>query len=431
MKYHSLLTIISFLAFLTSCVPVSTSSYTSNKKLIYDDINYESKVGMVQVFPFSQNLQSDLENPIIETGNTNGFYLQFDLFEENYSNLNVRYIHCNRDWTPSQLSDIRFLDIYNSFNVNNYEYSANTLQQYVQYSITLPTPKISGNYLIVVSSSQSDDDIILSRRALVYNQAATAEGKVAISSSVASRRTNQQVEFSVSYRGLENVNPIRDIHVILLQNHNWKVALKDLKPTLMRHDQSYLEYNHFNSENNFPGYNEFRYFDLRSVEFRGMNVINIQKNDDNIKAFLGVDKPRTGLSYSQLNQDINGSYYLVNSDPGDSQMQSEYSDVFFELKTDEINSNVYVIGRFNNWQLNSLNKMIYDTERSSYRSKLNLKQGYYDYAYWVDSPTLQSNHFEGNHFETRNDYEILIYYRDPIKNFDELVGYKKIESNFQ
>ncbi|MFY0601883.1 MAG: DUF5103 domain-containing protein [Cyclobacteriaceae bacterium] len=415
---------------INSCVPVSNTTYTPDKKLIHDNVNYESKVGMVKLFPFSHNLQSDLENPVLNINNSDGFFLEFDLFEENYSNLNARFIHCNKNWSPSNLADIRFLDQYNSFTINDYQYSANTRHQYVKYGVRLPTPKISGNYLVVVSSASNDQDIIFSRRVLVFENNIGVNGSVKMSTSVAKRNANQQVDFNLSYKNLQNVNPLQDFHVAILQNHNWKVAIQGLKPTLIRHDQSYLEYFHFNSENNLMGLNEFRYFDLRSIDFRGMNVSNIQKNENSVIAFLGLDKPRTGLAYSQLIEDLNGNYFLVNSDPGDSQLQSEYVDVIFELMTDQIDGKVFVAGQFNNWQLTSQNNMTYDAKRNSYRAKIRLKQGYYDYMYWVDSENLPINHFEGNHFQTDNDYEILVYYRNPINNFDELAGYKALKTNF-
>lgn len=430
MKYHLLSLFTLPVLILTSCVPVSTTSSITDKKIIYDNVNYEENVGMVQLFPFSQNLQSELENPVLEIGNENGFLLQFDLFEENYSSLNVRYIHCNKDWTPSGLSDIRFLNEYNSFAINTYQYSSNTRKSYVQYSVQLPAPQISGNYLVVASYSNSNDDVIFSRRALVYDRTANAQGDIQMSSSVMDRKTQQQVAFSINYSGLNNVNPLRDIYVVLLQNHNWDVAIEGLKPTLVRHDESYLEFYHFNSENNFPGANEFRYFDLRSIDFKGMNVANVNKEGDRVLAFLGADKPRGSLAYSQLIQDLNGNYFLVNSDPGDSQLQSEYVDVYFELKSDKVDGEVFVTGRFNNWARTPENRMIYAPERNSYRGKILLKQGYYDYMYWVESPSLKPGYFEGNYFQTTNDYEILVYYRDPINNFDQLIGYKSIKSEF-
>ena len=53
---------------------------------------------------------------------------------------------------------------------------------------------------------------------------------------------------------------------------------------------------------------------------------------------------------------------------------------------------------------------------------------YYDYMYAVQSETLPYDYFEGSNFQTQNNYEILLYYRSPARNYDELIGYKRILS---
>lgn len=261
----------------------------------------------------------------------------------------------------------------------------------------------------------------------MFSNDVSTQANVSLSKMVRDRSTHQQIDFSLNYGRLKDAIPSRDLSVVILQNHRWDQALKDLTPTLTRPDQSMLEYRHFNGENTFPAGNEFRFFDLRSIDFRGMNVANVQKEDSRILAFIGLDKPRTNLAYSQLN-DINGRFYLVNSDPGDSQLMSEYVDVYFELQTKKLNGDIYLIGRYNQWAKNTSNLMHYDESRSSYRTKLQLKQGYYNYAYSLESESNPESYIENSHFQTINEYEILVYFRSPYNNFDELVGYQSLKS---
>jgi hypothetical protein len=54
-----------------------------------------------------------------------------------------------------------------------------------------------------------------------------------------------------------------------------------------------------------------------------------------------------------------------------------------------------------------------------------LKQGWYNYEYVFLKDG--DNHgsaalFEGNHYETENDYTVLIYYRNPRERFDRVIG---------
>ncbi len=60
-----------------------------------------------------------------------------------------------------------------------------------------------------------------------------------------------------------------------------------------------------------------------------------------------------------------------------------------------------------------------------------LKQGVYDYEYiWVDARTgIRSDiPMEGTHFETENDYQLMVYYRPVNGRWDELVGYKLLNT---
>jgi hypothetical protein len=73
----------------------------------------------------------------------------------------------------------------------------------------------------------------------------------------------------------------------------------------------------------------------------------------------------------------------------------------------------------------------YDAARNRYTTQTLLKQGVYDYQYvWVDAATgkADSEALEGSYFETENDYQILVYYRPPGSRWEELVGYKLINT---
>jgi hypothetical protein len=73
--------------------------------------------------------------------------------------------------------------------------------------------------------------------------------------------------------------------------------------------------------------------------------------------------------------------------------------------------------------------MQYDSVHQEYHSKILLKQGWYDYQYYVKSPPLPPYYFEGSHFETENAYEILVYYRALQPRADLLIGYIRLEKN--
>jgi hypothetical protein len=66
-----------------------------------------------------------------------------------------------------------------------------------------------------------------------------------------------------------------------------------------------------------------------------------------------------------------------------------------------------------------------------YHGRLFLKQGYYDYLFAVvpDGKMRGSvSVIEGDHWETKNQYSVYVYYREKVPEYDRLVGYLTFNS---
>jgi hypothetical protein len=75
--------------------------------------------------------------------------------------------------------------------------------------------------------------------------------------------------------------------------------------------------------------------------------------------------------------------------------------------------------------------MDYEPIKGRFFTNLFLKQGVYDYEYiWVDSHTGKPDDIpiEGTHFETENEYQLLVYYRPANARWEELVGYRLLNT---
>lgn len=239
-------------------------------------------------------------------------------------------------------------------------------------------------------------------------------------------RLNQQLDFTINYSDYMLQNPMENVSVVIRQNQRWDNAITTLKPNFIRENVSELEYRFFNYENNFKAGNEFRFFDMRSLRYPGQNVQRVNLNTRPTLVELMIDKPRIYQPYTQYD-DLNGEYFIANSDTGNGSVQSDYVTVRFHLKADKVNGQVYVIGEMNNWNLQ--NQMAYDEVSGMYNGEMILKQGYYDYQYYIKGDTLRSNYFEGDHFQTENEYEILVYYKPPTNRSELLIGYGYYEMN--
>ena len=58
-----------------------------------------------------------------------------------------------------------------------------------------------------------------------------------------------------------------------------------------------------------------------------------------------------------------------------------------------------------------------------YTCNLLLKQGLYDFIYYIPENTENPTVLEGNHFQTKNEYEIIVYYKDPRLSTEVIIGY--------
>ncbi|GAA0189599.1 DUF5103 domain-containing protein [Fulvivirga kasyanovii] len=400
-------------------------SLYQDKKLVYKDATYELEIRTVQLYPYNGSSNAVLL-PAIAPLNNNNLLLEFDDLVQAPENYRVKIIHCNSDWTPSRLRSLDYLYDYNEFNIDNYQLSVDTKLSYVHYKFKIPNIKVPGNYLLVAYRGTDESDIILSKRFMLFSNLVSINLMSDLTGLSSNNRLNQQLDFTINYSDYMLQNPMENVSVVIRQNQRWDNAITTLKPNFIRENVSELEYRFFNYENNFKAGNEFRFFDMRSLRYPGQNVQRANWNTRPTLVDLMMDKPRIYQPYTQYD-DLNGEYFIANSDTGNGSVQSDYVTVRFHLKADKVNGEVYVIGEMNNWNLQ--NQMAYDEVSGMYNGEMILKQGYYDYQYYIKGDTLRSNYFEGDHFQTENEYEILVYYKPPTNRSELLIGYGYYEMN--
>jgi len=424
MKYAILLPFLLGLG----CSPMTQSSSFSEsnpKVLKFGDFTYEPQIKTVLLHPVL-GTGDNLEPAITQLGQWN-LLLEFDDLKSQRDNYYARIVHCNHDWTKSDLMDLDFMTDFNEFTITNFQFSIDTHIPYIHYTYNIPAVKLPGNYMIVVYRNGDKDDIILSKRFMVYNNKVTfsKDGNLLSSGKIAS--LNQQLNFTLSYEGLSIPNPLENLWVVIRQNQRWDNMITDIKPSFVRDYDQELDYIFFDDKKMFKGGNEFRFFDLRSLNYPGRNVATVNKTSKPFEAYIQTDKSRGVNAYAQYN-DLDGNFKIENLDYNDINF-ANYLYVDFSLSSPKVNGDVYVTGAFNYWNLDENNKMQYDSTRSEYQARTLLKQGWYDYQYVVKSPTLPTYYFEGSHYETQNSYEIFVYYKAYQPRAEQLVGYLRLVEN--
>jgi hypothetical protein len=263
---------------------------------------------------------------------------------------------------------------------------------------------------------------------MVYDQRVSFAREDNLMGASAYARMIQQLNFTVNYKNINLINPLDQVNVSMRQNQRWDVYTRNIKPSFINENIHQLEYRFFDPDKMFRGGNEFRWFDLRSLNYPGRNVDRVDRTKRPQEVFIQPDKSRNGEAYSIL-QDLNGNYTVSNLDYGNA-ASGNYVQLNFILKSHApIDGDVYVNGAFTNWNLSDEFKMKYDEVNKQYVGSTLLRQGWYDYQYVIKSPNLKYDYFEGSHYETENEYEIFVYYRSFQPQADLLIGYQRFIHN--
>ena len=370
--------------------------------------------------------------PVLELGTTQHLICKFDHLSREAKNYQYTLIHCDADWNPSRITPTEYLDGFAENPVNDYAFSSNTIVPYVNYKLILPNDQVkirlSGNYLLTVWEDGNKEHPVLVRPFYVSEKLVSISGEIQNATYEGYSGASQQVAFSVNYSRLIITDPVNEIKTVVMQNSRRDNELSKLKPTFIRQNQLVYE----DKTNLFKGGNEFRNFDAKNLQNYGMGVHSIEFRDPMFYLTLEHDKSRRNDIY-RSGSDLNGNYLVKNDRASDSDLESDYMEVYFSLIPPDLVTDdpVYLFGALTNWQCLPENRMVYHPETKLYELKILLKQGFYDYQYVVRDKTNQSLDaalMEGSHVETENNYHFFVYFRGFAARYDRLIGYRMINS---
>ncbi|TSJ38695.1 DUF5103 domain-containing protein [Mucilaginibacter corticis] len=394
----------------------------------YADSVYNPHIKTIEFY----NTKKQASFPVITLQSGEQVLLTFDDLRGGSINYYYSIEHCDSKWNLSNISAAEYLKGFQEDRLTDYTYSTNTLQKYTHYELKLPNdiiaPKIPGNYILKVYEDGDKSKIILTRRLYVLSNRVGVSADIVSSNDPSLKQTNQKINFQVNYSGLNVQNPNADIRVLLLQNARSETGIWSNTPTSIRGTQ--LIYNDV-SINDFPGRNEFRRFDTRSLKLNSERVGHIYRDTANTVVLLG-DPLRNQPGYS-FQYDNDGNFFILNTEGSEPRRDGDYAHMYFSLaanKTDKEGA-AYIVGKFNDYKTDADSKLDYDPVKGRFFTNLFLKQGVYDYEYvWSDRGTGKPDDIpiEGTHFETENDYQLLVYYRPANARWEELVGYRLLNT---
>ncbi len=453
MKY-----IFLFLSVCFSCAVFAQDDDLSNDNFIYKD-NIRTVRFHLNGLPVS--------NPIIDLGRSSTMLLTFDDMEGDDKNYSYRIRHYNMDWTPSDISELDFIDGFVEGDIRDFGYAFNTKTNFTHYALMLPnedvTFAISGNYTVTVFDADLEENV-LTRRFVVVEPLTSVTEKMVRPARTEKQDTHHEFDFTVKHEQVGIKRPLMQLSATILQNGRWDNALTDIKPRFSRDGVSEFDYQ---DKVVFPAGLEFRYADIRSLDALQLGNFDIQEADDGYDVTLKLDNKRFQNGFSSY-IDINGDFVIENADynqspdagiiqalqgtdPEDTNltsairspftntaeeylqegglnsMASDYAYVTFSLKspTEYYDHDVYIFGKLTDWQVKREFKLNYNDNYKAYIGEALLKQGFHNY-YYVRVPKKGGKpdwaEIEGNWYETENEYTILIYYRGFTDRHDRVVA---------
>ncbi len=414
---------------LFTALVLTSASYAADSTLRYENYIYEKDFRSVKLYQTS----SGFNFPVLNLNSSETLSLDFDQLSSEQDYYQYTLIHCNANWEPSGMAKTQTLAGMGFESINNAMFSSATLMQYTHYSIAIPgentKPKISGNYLLLLYRNFNEKDIVITRRIMVLDSKGGVDMKTIQSRQVELRPTHQEVDFNfvLNNTSYPIPNPYTDLKTVILRNGEWLNPITDLKPQYVTGSTYNYQYQ---IGNQFEGMNEYRFFDIRSFRLSTAGVKQRFNIANQKHIILITDQTRRFDRYSRW-ADYNGRYLLDNKDipnSGNAPMESDYCFVHFSVKSDEDlkNKKVYVYGELSDWRIQPDFQCFYNADNKTYEAVVPLKQAYYNYVYAVQDIStgeIDFKHFEGSHYETENNYMVLVYHKNQTMGYDELIGY--------
>ena len=371
--------------------------------------------------------------PVMQLGGDDVLCFSFDEMSHVYHRYTYRIVHCNADWSQSDLMEIDYLDGFNDVLIEDWENSVNTTQLYTHYRFSIPNDdvalKVSGNYRVEVFDDEEDDELpVVSFDFSVVEPSVSFEAWVSGDTDISFNEGEQQVSFTVGYPSFVT-SPASELKAVVYQNGRRDNAVSGIVPTYVTGNK--VEYVH-NEKLVFDAGNEYRRFEITDPNAPGEGIEDVVYDGSLYNAVLYMDKPR--VSYSNY-RDENGRFFVNTVEGLGTALEADYLNVHFALDIPyRAGGNFYLLGDFSGNGFCEACRLYYDSDEGYYFTSMLLKMGVYNYCYvWVPTGSHNAENIpaEGNFYNTDNEYLIYMYYRGFGDRADRLLGVHRVNYNLE
>ncbi len=341
----------------------------------------------------------------------------FDELNEKSRSFYYEIEHYDFKWELSDIRKSEFLEGFDDIRITNYTKSYNTLNPYIHYRFKIPNKNLSltksGNYKIIVKDNNGN--YVFSRKFILIKNPQIGSIEISKPKNINFQKSNQNLKVTIPCNDCNFNNNSFQYKLIVHKNYNLTDCKMINYPTFKLADSFVFD------NITFSGGLQFFNFDNSNILKTSVEIKNINLNTTYVTE-LREDKISNIYVYEP---DINGKYIIKNNKEKNF-TESEYSKVIFSLKNDKINNHpVYVVGNFNNYEINK--NSILKKMNNQYRTELLLKQGFYNYKYVINENNL-NNEIE-NFWQTENLYTAILYEKRPEENYFKIKAIAKNNSS--
>ena len=173
--------------------------------------------------------------------------------------------------------------------------------------------------------------------------------------------------------------------------------------------------------------NEFLYFDNKEIRVASNSISRVDNQKEIYSSYLFTNEARANSNYYNW-QDVNGNFTVRRLFAENSDIEADYSWVYFSLSAPLFRTSdgaIYVTGMFNNYVLTPENKMEYNSEKGIYEKAILIKQGFVNFEFTAvqkNGKIDSENNIDGNFFQTENEYTVLVYYKEDTDRYTRIIG---------
>ena len=377
----------------------------------------------IKTVSFTQN--GDNIYPYFRLGEA--FTLAFDDLFGNEANYYYTLTHCNYDWTPSsQLTVNDYIQGFDNQRIQTYDNSFNTLQIYSRYALSFPNKftriLLTGNYILKILNE--DREVVFSRRFIVYEEQVSVPLQVKRARGMDVIQQKHNMDFAIKTNSFIFQSPLQNVKVALFQNGRFDNAIYNVKPQYTIANDLIYKYD---KETQFWAGNEYLYFDNKDIRNAVNNIARISAKDT-YETILYTNDARASKPYTYF-PDVNGNFQPknINLSVSNQNLESDYSWVFFKLSAPAffVKKDIYVGGMFNNYAKTDEYKLDYNEKTATYEKAIMIKQGFTNFMYITADKNGNvdgENAVDGNFYQTEDEYNVFVYYRQNSERYDRVIG---------